>query len=109
MPSLVYGDLRYSQTRHAIQCKKCLDTIESKHNYDYKRCSCGSVGIDGGITSANRLIGDINDMEDKSRYCAVVNKKKIYLPEEILVHLFEERKKRFNSPKLVHLPTNESA
>jgi hypothetical protein len=80
MPSIVYGGLRYTQTRHAIQCKKCLETIESKHIHDFKYCACGAVGIDGGISSGNRILGNICDIEDRSIYCAIVNKKKIFLP-----------------------------
>jgi len=80
MPSIVYGGLRYTQTRHAIQCKKCLETIESKHIHDFKYCACGAVGIDGGISSGNRILGNICDIEDRSIYCAIVDKKKILLP-----------------------------
>jgi len=80
MPSIVYGGLRYTQTRHAIQCKKCLETIESKHIHDFKYCACGAVGIDGGISSGNRILGNICDIEDRSIYCAIVHKKKIFLP-----------------------------
>jgi hypothetical protein len=79
MPSIVYGGLRYTQTRHAIQCKKCLETIESKHIHDFKYCACGAVGIDGGISSGNRILGNICDIEDRSIYCAIVHKKKIFL------------------------------
>jgi hypothetical protein len=80
MPSIIYGGLRYTQTRHAIQCKKCLETIESKHIHDFKYCACGAVGIDGGISSGNRILGNICDIEDRSIYCAIVDKKKIFLP-----------------------------
>jgi len=80
MPSIVYGGLRYTQTRHAIQCKKCLETIESKHIHDFKYCACGAVGIDGGISSGNRILGNMCDIEDRSIYCAIVHKKKIFLP-----------------------------
>lgn len=34
--------------RNAIRCKKCNDIIESKHHYDFKYCSCGSIFVDGG-------------------------------------------------------------
>ena len=78
MPSIVYGGLRYTQTRHAIQCKKCLETIESKHQHDFKYCSCRAVGIDGGIGAGNRILGNLSDMEDRSMYCAFVQKKKIW-------------------------------
>ena len=81
MPSIVYNGIRYTQTRHAIQCKKCLETIESKHRNDFKNCLCNAVGIDGGISAGNRIIGNISDIEYRSTYCAIVNKKKIWLPQ----------------------------
>jgi len=80
MSSVIYGGVKYTQARHAIQCKKCLETIESKHIHDFKYCSCGAVGIDGGIFPGNRIIGDIQDIEDRSMYYAIVQKKKIWLP-----------------------------
>jgi hypothetical protein len=74
-----YGGVRYTQTRHAIQCKKCLETIESKHDHDFKMCSCGAVGIDGGISDGNRILGNPLDINYRSLYCAIVQKKKIWL------------------------------
>jgi len=79
MPSIIYGGVRYIQTRHAIQCRKCSDTIESKHRHDFKYCSCGAVGIDGGISAGNRILGNLSDIEDRSIYCAVVKNKKIFI------------------------------
>lgn len=32
----------------AVQCPKCLDVIFSRARHDFRRCSCGAVGIDGG-------------------------------------------------------------
>jgi hypothetical protein len=80
MPSIIYAGVKYIQKRNAIQCKKCLETIESKHPYDFKYCSCKAVGIDGGISDGNRILGNLSDIEDRSMYCAIVNKKKIWLP-----------------------------
>jgi hypothetical protein len=81
MSSIVYGGLRYVQIRHAIYCKNCFDTIESKDSRDFKYCSCRSIGIDGGISSGNRIIGDITAIENRSMYCAIVQEKRIWLPE----------------------------
>ena len=81
MPSIVYDGIRYTQTRHAIKCKKCLDTIESKHRHDLNYCSCNAVGIDGGISAGNRIIGNLSDIENISMYCAIIDKKKIWLPQ----------------------------
>jgi hypothetical protein len=80
MPSIVYGGVKYTQIRHAIMCKKCLETIESKHDHDFKYCSCGAVGIDGGIADGNRILGDPSDIEDRSMYNAVIRGKKLWLP-----------------------------
>jgi hypothetical protein len=82
MPFIVYGGVKYTQVRHAVQCKKCLETIESKHIHDFKSCSCKSVAIDGGISDGNRILGDSS--ENRSMYCATVQNKKIWLPLEII-------------------------
>jgi hypothetical protein len=58
-----------------------LETIESKHIHDFKYCSCHAVGIDGGISDANRILGNMLDIEDRSMYCVIVKKKKIWLPQ----------------------------
>ena len=75
MSTIVYAGVKYTKIRHAIECKKCLETIESKHSHDYKVCSCGAVGIDD-----NRVLGNQSDMEDRSMYCAIIGNKKIWLP-----------------------------
>ncbi|WP_425495048.1 DUF7695 domain-containing protein [Ornithinibacillus caprae] len=31
-----------------VRCKKCDDIIESKHCYDFKRCKCRAIFLDGG-------------------------------------------------------------
>jgi len=80
MPSIVYAGVKYIQIRHAIQCKKCLVTIESKHIHDCKYCSCKAVGIDGGIFDGNRILGSMSDIEDRSIYCAIIGDKKLWLP-----------------------------
>jgi len=87
MPYIVYAGVRYIQTRHAIQCKKCLETIESKDIHDLKYCSCRAVGIDGGISDGNRIIGNLSDINHRSMYCAIVQNKKIWLPEFVIEQL----------------------
>lgn len=89
MPSIVYAGVKYIQTRHAIQCKKCLETIESKYTSDFKYCSCGAVGIDGGTSDGNRILGNAHDMEDRSIYCATVGNKKIWLPQFVIEEHFQ--------------------
>ena len=88
MPSIIYGGIRYTQTRHAIYCKKCKETIESKHVHDFKYCSCKAVGIDGGISAGNRILGYLSDMEDRSMYRAVIEKKKVWLPQIVIEERF---------------------
>ena len=78
MPQIIYGGVKYTQIRHAIMCKKCLETIESKHDHDFKYCSCGAVGIDGGIADGNRILGDPSDIEDRGVYSVIVQGKKVY-------------------------------
>ena len=88
MPSIIYGGLRYTQTRHAIYCKKCKETIESKHTHDFKYCSCKAVGIDGGISAGNRILGYLSDIEDRSMYRAIIEKKKVWLPQTVIEERF---------------------
>ena len=92
MPSIVYNGIRYTQKIHAIQCKKCLDTIESKCRYDYKHCLCNAVGIDGGISVGNRILGNLPDIDVRSMYCANVLKKKVWLPHKIVEAHFQTNK-----------------
>jgi hypothetical protein len=92
MPSIIYAGVRYTQIRHAIHCKKCLETIESKHIHDFKYCSCGAVGIDGGITDGNRYLGNLSDMENRSMYCAIVQKKKLWLPQSLIEEYFQNNR-----------------
>ena len=68
--------------------KKCKETIESKYVHDFKLCSCKAVGIDGGISAGNRILGHLSDMEDRSMYCAIVQKKKIWLPPNVIEEHF---------------------
>ena len=90
MPSIVYDGVRYTQTKHAIQCKKCRETIESKHSHDIQYCSCKTVGIDGGISSGNRILGNLSDIEYRSMYCAIIQKKKIWLPQFAIEEHFKK-------------------
>ena len=92
MRYIIYAGLRYIQIRHAIQCKKCLETIESKDIEDFKYCSCRAVGIDGGISAGNRILGNLSDIEERSMYCANVLKKKIWLPHSVVEADFQTKK-----------------
>jgi hypothetical protein len=91
MPSIVYGGVRYTQIRHAIQCKKCLETIESKYIHDFKYCLCGAVGIDGGVSAGNRILGNLSDLDYRSMYCTIIGKKKIWLPQFAIEESFQYR------------------
>jgi len=77
MPSIRYGGVKYIQVRHAIYCKLCKDTLESIGGF--KMCSCGSIGID-----SDRILGSLENIEQRSVYCAHVNGKKLWLPQEVI-------------------------
>ncbi|MED1042537.1 hypothetical protein [Bacillus mycoides] len=53
--------------RNAIQCRKCGDVIESKFTHDFKYCSCGSVGVDGGLEYA-RITGELKNVIELHEY-----------------------------------------
>lgn len=91
MPYILYGGVKYEQVRHAILCKKCKDTIESKSVHDFKYCSCGAVGIDGGVLAGNHILGDILDIEPRSMYRAVINGKELWLPQEVIEEQFRPK------------------
>jgi hypothetical protein len=88
MPHILYGGVKYVQIRHALFCKKCKQTIESKDVHEFSWCNCGSIGIDGGICDGNTLLGDSSYMETRSMYCALINKKVLWLPQEIIEQQF---------------------
>lgn len=41
--------------KNCIQCKLCGDAIESKSVHDFKICSCGACGVDGGLEYIRRM------------------------------------------------------
>ena len=84
MATIEYGGVTYKQVRHAVLCKKCKDTIESTYRHDFKYCSCGAVGIDGGIEAGNSILGNLEDMENRSMYRAIIGNKMLWLPEDII-------------------------
>jgi len=91
MPSVIHNGIRYIQTKHKIQCKRCLEIISSKSNHDFKYCSCRSVGIDGGIGGCNRIIGKREDYINKGEYIAMIEKQKIRLDPAIVDSLFTDK------------------
>jgi hypothetical protein len=92
MSYIIYAGIKYNQIRHAIYCKKCTDTIESLFQHDFKYCSCGAVGIDGGILNGNTYIGNIGDMEPRSMYVTIIDKRQIWLPQNIIEQYFYSSK-----------------
>lgn len=54
-------------TRNAIRCRKCNDVIESTFRHDFRMCSCGAVGVDGGL-DYERRIGEKSQWENMSEW-----------------------------------------
>jgi hypothetical protein len=77
MPYIIYGGVKYFQVRHAIYCKCCKDTLDSIKGF--KICSCGLAGIDD-----TRILGSLENIEQRSMYCAYIKGKKLWLPQEII-------------------------
>jgi len=48
-----------------VKCLKCGDVIYSAHRHDYKKCSCGNIGVDGGMEYLRR-VGNMSDYEELS-------------------------------------------
>ena len=91
MPSIIYGGVEYIQVRHALYCKKCKDTIESKFVHDFKWCLCGAIGVDGGVSAGNHVLGDLASTETRSMYRATIGAKTLWLPQEIVEQDFNRR------------------
>lgn len=54
----------FIQTKiNKAKCKKCGDIIESKTVNDFKRCSCGSIAVDGGLEYLKRIENEENIIE----------------------------------------------
>lgn len=51
-----------------IRCKLCDDVIESKHHYDFVRCSCGNAFVDGGTEYVRYGAKDMSTVEDMVEY-----------------------------------------
>lgn len=68
MPSTFYQGKRFVQTVHEIYCRHCKTKIRSESQHDFKMCPCGKVGIDGGITPGNRILGHQEDFVDLGRW-----------------------------------------
>ncbi|WP_444939734.1 DUF7695 domain-containing protein [Paenibacillus harenae] len=37
-----------------IRCLSCNDTLESRHRYDFRSCTCRLVSVDGGLVYLKR-------------------------------------------------------
>lgn len=90
MSVIIHGGHRYTKFKNAIYCKKCTDTIESKYGNDFKHCSCGSIGIDGGLSDDPRYMGDPADMETRCTYKATIHGKTSWLPEAAVQQQFSQ-------------------
>ena len=55
------------------KCKKCGDIIESKEINDFKKCTCGSIAIDGGQEYIKR-VGNKEDVIELSKFENIVTK-----------------------------------
>jgi len=45
-----------------IVCRLCGDCLYSLYRHDFKICTCGTVGIDGGQEDYIRVLGNPSDM-----------------------------------------------
>lgn len=48
---------------NAAKCRKCEDTIISRHRHDFVRCRCGAIAVDGGLDYCRR-IGNYKDFQE---------------------------------------------
>lgn len=57
-------------SKNSIKCKHCGDILVSKSRHDYKMCSCGKCGVDGGLDYLRRsfITSPEDDFEELSEY-----------------------------------------
>lgn len=53
--------------RNAATCLICFDTIKSTFRHDYRRCSCGNVFVDGGLSYLRHGAADMSMFKDESK------------------------------------------
>jgi hypothetical protein len=47
-----------------VKCRHCFTVLQSESEYEYKKCKCGKIGIDGGRSIHNRrLTGSLDDVD----------------------------------------------
>lgn len=49
------GEKKRIITKNSVQCLTCMDIIVSRHRWDFVRCSCGAIAVDGGTDYLRRL------------------------------------------------------
>ena len=58
------GALKLNRAR----CHRCNDVITSTHRHDFKKCKCGRIFVDGGLTYLRRGFEEPSDFEELSEY-----------------------------------------
>ena len=53
--------------RNSVKCLLCKDHITSEHRHDFRSCSCGNIGVDGGNDYLRR-VGSLTKYIDTSLY-----------------------------------------
>jgi hypothetical protein len=48
------------------QCKLCGDVIESVSHYDFQKCKCGEISVDGGKSYLKRSAKDLRNIIELS-------------------------------------------
>lgn len=95
MSFVLYGGVKYNLIRNAVFCKLCKDTIESKGCHDFRDCSCGAIAIDDG-----RVLGEPINIETRNIYCAIINGKKVWLPEDAYLNIDNKDKQNGREVKV---------
>jgi len=47
--------------QNEVKCLKCGDVVFSAHRHDFKYCSCGNIGVDGGLEYIRRIGHGLSD------------------------------------------------
>ena len=85
MPYYEYQGERYFLLKNSIQCRRCLEVIESRMLTDHVKCRCMTCSISGGLETPGHFYGDRSHIKDVSIWATKGGK---WLPAEIVETMF---------------------
>ncbi len=88
--------------RHSLRCLHCGDELESTWGGDFKWCSCGACGIDGGRELLRRQLGErgVDHVDTSITAHVVVEPARTWATESALEHAAQVLAERYPSERI---------